>query len=99
MSPEAKQRQPTIAKTRRGGEALIAEEKAQRTEAEGLDARLRVEEPKLQEAIGGVRLTLAGAEERTEPCPSAEPRSNRRRSVWRAPRSRRRGAWNRSPRA
>ena len=50
-------------------EALIAEEKAQRTEAEGLDARLRVEEPKLQEAIGGVRLTLAGAEEATRALP------------------------------
>ena len=50
-------------------EALIAEEKAQRVEAGGLDARLRVEEPKLQNEIGGVRLTLAGAEEATRALP------------------------------
>ena len=50
-------------------DALQTEEKAQRTEAEGIDARLRVEEPKLQEAIGGVRLTLAGAEEAARALP------------------------------
>ena len=43
-------------------DALGEEEKAQRAEADGIDARLRLEEPKLQGEIGALKRALAEAE-------------------------------------
>ena len=43
-------------------DALGEEEKAQRVEADGIDARLRIEEPKLQGEIGALKRALAEAE-------------------------------------